>query len=192
MPDSHLILAGVTARAQYVKNLARAGLGIMLLGFVIFVSYVSGRFMYYTLIFTTSPMELPPGATGWIVGCSLVWVLASSVWLPIVWKNFASLTLSPQFLWGGILVHLMMHLPFLLLLPCVFLPSVIFMGTPSSVVLLLLAGVAYLMLGGLMWRLDRSGWPVKVCAVVQKKIRGATQSLYQKTASAIHRQPDEE
>ena len=51
------------------------------------------------------------------------------------------------------------------------------MGMPSSDVLLLLAGVVYLMLGVLMWRLDRSGWPVKRLAAVEKLIQRLSRQL---------------
>ena len=172
MPDSQLILAAITAWTQYVNKLAKVWMRVMLLFFVIFVSYVSGRFMYYTLIFSTSPMELPPGAIRWIVGCSLVWAIASSLWASVIWKNFPTLTPSPTLLWALLLMEMMMGLLFLLL----WLP-VSRMGMPSSDVLLLSAGVVYLMLGVLMWRLDRSGWPVKRLAAVEKLIQRLSRQL---------------
>lgn len=172
MPDSQFILAAVTVSSQYFNKLARAVMGIMLLFLVIFWSFGSGWLMYHTLNFSTSSMELPQGATVWIAGCSLVWALASSLWATVVWKNLASGTLSLRFIWVIVLMGMLMGVPYPLLWP-----ALSRWGSTASPILLLAAGVAYLMLGAIMWRLDRSAWPTKWLAAVEKLIQGLSRQL---------------
>jgi len=166
MPNSQDILAVATAWSQLVEKFFRIGARVMLFFLVIFWSFASGWLMYYTLIFSTSSMELPPCATGWILGCSLIWALAGSLWASVVWKNLATGMMATRFLWVIVLMGMLMGFPYLLLWP-----ALSRWGTSASPILLLSAGVAYLMLGALMWRLDRSVWLTKWLAAVVKLIQ---------------------